>query len=401
MITQAAILVGGLGTRLGPLTTQTPKPMLPCGDRPFLAWILRELCRYGIEETLLLTGYLAPVVEAALPALAAQLPRPMRLRCIAEPTPAGTGGALYHARDALAGQFLLLNGDSWLDTPLSPLLVAHDLPDVLGRLLLRPVPDASRYGVVGVAGDVVTSFRERDGASQPALINAGLYALDRRVLERIGGPCSLERDVLPGLAAEGALRAVVAGGYFIDIGVPADLARAQTELPGRLRRRALFLDRDGVINHDHGHVGTPERFELIDGALDAIADATRAGWHVFIVTNQSGIARGFYSEADFHALMCGLLDQVMAAGGTIDDVRHCPYHPDAKLEAYRRDSDWRKPGPGMILDLIQKWQLDPARCVLVGDQPTDLTAATAAGVPAFRFMGGNLRDFVAPLLGQT
>ena len=399
-IRQAAILVGGLGTRLGALTAETPKPLLRCGDRPFLAWVLRELCRYGIEETLLLTGYLAGTVDRALPGLAAELPRPMRLLCLAEPTPAGTGGALFHARAHLAERFLLLNGDSWLDTPLGPLLAADDPAPVIGRMLLRPVPDAARYGIVDTDGERVVAFREKDGRAGPASINAGIYRLDRRVLDRVSASCSLERDVMPALAMDGALRATVAGGYFIDIGVPDDLEGAQTELPARLRRRALFLDRDGVINHNHGYVGTQDRFDFMDGALEAIAAATRAGWHVFVVTNQSGIARGLYDEAAFDTLMRWLSDRVLAAGGTIDDMRYCPYHPDATVDAYRRDSDWRKPAPGMILDLLTRWELDPAQCVLVGDQLSDLAAACAAGVPGVLFHGGDLRDTVLPLLAS-
>ncbi len=399
-ITQAAILVGGLGTRLGALTATTPKPMLPCGDRPFLAWVLRELCRYGVTETLLLTGHLAGTVADALPALAAHLPRPMHLRCLTEPAPAGTGGALFHARDVLADRFLLLNGDSWLDTPLSPLLAEPGAASTIGRILLRPVADAARYGAVDVVGDRVTAFREKDGRPGPATINAGVYAFDRRVLDHVSAHCSLERETMPALAAAGALRATVADGYFIDIGVPDDLTRAQTELPAQLRRRALFLDRDGVINIDHGHVGTRDRFTFVDGALAAIAGATRAGWHVFVVTNQSGIGRGYYDEAAFHDLMRWVQDQVMAAGGTIDDLRFCPHHPEATVPAYRRVSDWRKPAPGMILDLIARWDLDPAACVLVGDQPTDLAAAAAAGVPGVLFSGGDLRETVQPLLAR-
>ena len=399
-ITQAAILVGGLGTRLGPLTATTPKPMLPCGDRPFVAWILHELCRYGVTETLLLTGHLAGTVRDALPALAAQLPRPMHLRCLAEPAPAGTGGALFHARDALAERFLLLNGDSWLDTPLSPLLASRDPAPVIGRMLLRPVADAARYGAVDVRGEQVVAFREKDGRAGPADINAGMYAFDRRVLDHVSATCSLERDVMPALATAGALRATVADGYFIDIGIPDDLARAQSEVPAQLRRRALFLDRDGVINIDHGHVGTRDRFDFVDGALAAIADATRAGWHVFVVTNQSGIGRGYYDEAAFFDLMHWVDEQVLAAGGTIDDLRFCPHHPEATVSAYRGTSDWRKPAPGMILDLLSRWDLDPARCVLVGDQPTDIAAAAAAGVPGVLFTGGNLQETVRPLLSR-
>jgi D,D-heptose 1,7-bisphosphate phosphatase len=402
---QCVILVGGMGTRLGSLTADTPKPVLTVGDRPFLAWLLRELSRYGFEEAVLLSGYLSDTLRDAVGEMAAHLPRPMRIVHAVEPVRAGTGGALFHARHLLDERFLLCNGDSLLDCNLAPLMAARatDTPDVIGRLLLRHLPDTSRYGVVTTKGEIVTGFREiseNPTTAGPGTINGGIYIFDRRILDHVTEVCSLEREILPRLAADGRLRAQTGQGYFIDIGVPADLLRAQADLPRRLHRPALFLDRDGVINLDHGHVGTRERFEFTATAREAVALATNAGWHVFIVTNQSGVARGYYSEQDVAALHGWLQGEMLQAGGTIDDIRYCPFHPQAAIAEYAVASDWRKPAPGMLLDLIRAWELTPNICVLIGDQPTDLAAAAAVGVPAYLFPGGDLAAFVAPLLSS-
>ncbi len=396
-IRQAVILAGGFGTRLGQRAAGLPKAMVPCGGRPFLSWILRELARFGIEEVVLLTGHRGEVIEAALPRLAATLPKSMVLRCVQEATPAGTAGALRQARAHLQPRFLLCNGDSWLDCNLMPLLNGGPASC---RMLLHPVADGARFGTVELDGDRVTAFREKDGAG-PALINAGLYVMAREIVDGMPTVGSLEHDVLPGLAASGGLRGTRAEGWFIDIGVPAALDRAQAEVPRRLLRRALFLDRDGVINHDHGWVGTEDRFVFVDGAIETIRAATDRGWHVFVVTNQSGIGRGLYSEAQFAALTAWMIQHVRAHDGTVDDFRYCPFHPDAALPAYRRESDWRKPAPGMILDLMARWEIDPARCLLIGDRMTDVEAGQAAGVPTYLFPGGNLHAFVAPLLAAT
>ncbi|MBV9734729.1 MAG: HAD-IIIA family hydrolase [Acidisphaera sp.] len=400
---QCAVLVGGLGTRLGALTADTPKPLLDCGGRPFLAWLLRELVRFGVDEILLLTGHFSEKVEGAVPAIAGLLPREVRIVLSREPDRAGTGGALHHARERLDQRFLLCNGDSLFDFNLARLLAAsaQDADDVLGRLALRRLDDASRYGVVAMQDDRITAFRERPPAGRAGVINAGVYVLDRRALDWARPHCSLERDVLPRLAASGALRGTAADGWFCDIGIPEDFFRADREIPQKLRRPALFLDRDGVLNVDHGWVGSRDRFEWMPGAIAAVRLATEAGWHVLVVTNQSGVGRGHYDEAAVRDLHAWMAEQARRAGGTIDDVRYCPFHPEASIAAYRRVSDWRKPEPGMILDLLRVWELDPGRCLLVGDKQTDLQAAAAAGVRGHLYAGGDLAACVDDLLKNS
>jgi len=399
-ITQCAVLVGGLGTRLGALTAATPKPLLPCGGRPFLAWLLREFVRFGVTDFLLLTGHLSEAVEQATAEIQASLPRAATVTLSQEPFRAGTGGAVFHARDSLDQQFLLCNGDSLFDCNLAHLLAADDGPDVTGRMVLRQLDDASRFGVVALQGDRVTAFRERPAPGTGGVINGGIYRFRRALVDSLSPSCSLEADVMPSLAARGALRGVLADGYFRDIGVPADFAASQTELPALLHRKALFLDRDGVLNIDHGYVGSRDRWQWVDGALDAIRCATSAGWHVFVVTNQSGVARGLYPESAVPALLDWVGDQARLAGGTIDDWRYCPFHPDATIDAYRQAHDWRKPMPGMLLDLMRAWEVPANRAVMIGDQESDMRAAAAAGMTGHLFRGGNLLSFLRPILDK-
>jgi D-glycero-D-manno-heptose 1,7-bisphosphate phosphatase len=144
--------------------------------------------------------------------------------------------------------------------------------------------------------------------------------------------------------------------------------------------RALLLDRDGVVNIDHGYVGTVERFAFMDGILPLARRAVDLGYRIAIATNQSGIARGRYDEAGFQALTGWMAERFAAAGAPLAAVFHCPYLAGAALPAYDRDSVWRKPAPGMILEAQRHLGLDLARSVFIGDQPTDMAAARAAGV---------------------
>ncbi|MGC6500013.1 MAG: D-glycero-alpha-D-manno-heptose-1,7-bisphosphate 7-phosphatase [Henriciella sp.] len=173
---------------------------------------------------------------------------------------------------------------------------------------------------------------------------------------------------------------------------PASETGAVKEIP-RLLKPALFLDRDGVINLDQGYVSRVEDFEFVDGAIDCIANFKRRGWFVFVVTNQSGIAFGLYTEADMRAVHAHMQDKIEAAGTRVDRIYACPYHPDGTLPSYRRDSLDHKPGPGMLLRAMADFPVRRELSFLIGDKSTDIAAAHAAGVGGFRFGGGNLATF--------
>ena len=147
-----------------------------------------------------------------------------------------------------------------------------------------------------------------------------------------------------------------------------------------IARPALFLDRDGVVNIDHGYVYSQENFHFVDGIFDLVANAHKLGYLVVIVTNQAGIGRGLYTPEDFHALMSWVTSRFQDGGGDIDAIYFCPHHPEHGLGKYRQVCCCRKPAPGMFLQAQKDHGIDMERSILIGDKPSDIIAGRAAGV---------------------
>jgi len=360
-----------------------------------------RLARYGFDDFVLLAGYRAEAVEefavSGVPVFEGTEPR---IRVLTESRPLGTAGALKNAGNALAAQFLMLNGDCLFDVNFLDLTVPRNDSNWLARLALRQVGDASRYGVVALSGSgLITDMKDRPDGPGPGLINGGIYWMRREILEAIpDGECSIEQTIFPDLARRGLLRGSVYDGVFLDIGVPDDYARSQQLVPDRRRRPAVFFDRDGVLNHDAGYTHRIEEFRWIDGAREAIRLVNDAGWFAFVVTNQAGVARGLYDEADVQRLHRWMNDDLRNGGAHIDAFRYCPYHVDGVVDRYARPSDWRKPEPGMLLDLAECWPVDMTRSVLIGDKVSDIEAAQKAGIAAIKYEGGDVGALVAKAL---
>ena len=159
------------------------------------------------------------------------------------------------------------------------------------------------------------------------------------------------------------------------------------------QRPALFLDRDGVINVDRGYVSSVEDFEWVDGAIDCIKTFKARDWFVFVVTNQSGIAFGHYTLSDMQAVHDHMVAGFSAAGTSIDQIYYCPFHADGTLPGFRKDSFDRKPKPGMLMQAMADFPVRRELSFLIGDKPTDVQAAHAAGVGGFLFKAGNLALF--------
>ena len=235
---QAIVLVGGEGTRLRPLTSTVPKPALTLVDRPFLAHMIEWLARHGVDEVVLACGFLPDVLREAL---GDGERSGARIRYVAEPEPLGTAGAIRFAADHLGEElgerFLALNGDVLTDIDLGALLAAHEEGGARATVGLHPVEDSAAYGLVSRDADgAVIEFTEKTGEPVPGEVNAGMYALEREVLDLIPRGCamSIEREVFPRLVGDG-LHGTLLEGYWMDIGTPERYLQATWDiLEGRV-----------------------------------------------------------------------------------------------------------------------------------------------------------------------
>ncbi len=227
------ILCGGLGTRLRPVVDDRPKVLASVAGRPFLGYVLDWLAGAGASDIVLSAGHMADQIEDFA---ATGTPAGVSARVVAEESPLGTAGALRFATHAagIAGDFLAINGDTFFSGSPRRLAAAHTNAAAVATVALVRVPDASRYGavIVGDDGDTVCSFEEK-GVAVPGWINAGVYALSPRALDKVhvGMAASLERDVLPALIGNGLNAVSYPDAIFLDIGTPEDHARAESLLP--------------------------------------------------------------------------------------------------------------------------------------------------------------------------
>ena len=294
-----------------------------------------------------------------------------------EDVPLLTGGAIKKAlRFCREDNIFVCNGDTFFDADLKEMNHFHRTMQADLTLALKPMSNAHRYGMVQADGGKVTSFLPAGQASD-GMINGGVYLMKKNLLDQIIEQAfSFETDVLEKQAGKINMAAFCSKGYFIDIGVEEDYHRAQTEFIGKWHGgKAVFFDRDGTINKEKDYVYRIEDFEFLPGIPEKIKEYNDEGYKVIVVTNQAGIARGYYSEEEMHTLHRHINDRLAAIGAHIDAFYFCPHHPDITGPC-----QCRKPEPGMIKQAIHDFNIDVTQSLLYGDKPWDIEAGRRCGI---------------------
>ncbi len=366
------VLAGGLGTRLREVVADRPKPLALVDGVPFLQRLLAQLHAAGCRRAVLCTGHLAEQFVSTFGDHFGS----MQLVHSVESAPLGTAGALRQALPHLDDEAaLVVNGDSYCALDL-PAFVAAGRAHGAPSLVAVDVADAGRYGSLQLDGaGRVVAFGEKSAAAAGP-INAGIYWLPRQVLQGIaeGRPVSLEREVLPALIRTG-LRAVSVTAPFLDIGVPADYARAgaffAAVASGR-ERRLLVVDRDGTLIVERHYLSDPAAVELLPGVVEGLRLFQQRGYAIAIVSNQSGVGRGYFDAAAMHAVNDEVLQQLAVCGVHVDQVWCCPHAPDEGCAC-------RKPQPDLLDHALSATGCLPEQCLVVGDKACDVELGRRRG----------------------
>lgn len=370
---EALILAGGLGSRLREAVADRQNAAAQVHGRPFLSFLLARLEASGVRHAVLCTGYPWESSEALGDAWGA-----MRLSYSREERPLGTAGALRNAAGLTSSETILVaNGDSLCLADPGRLLEVHDARRSAVTLLAVEMDDARRYGRVRLDGDgVVLAFEEGAGPG-PGVVNAGVCAISRGVLADLpeGRPISLEREVLPGLVGHG-LSALVVRCPFLDIETPEGCAEAERSLSGETLpwdgRPFVALDRDGTLVVERNYLSRAADVELVPGAGEALRSLAAAGFGLVVVTNQSGVGRGYFGLDALEEVNGRLVELLAQEGARLDGIYACPHAPDDGCGC-------RKPRGGLLRKAGHELGFEPEKAIVIGDNEGDVGLGNAVG----------------------
>jgi len=393
---QVVILAGGKGTRMGELAGQLPKPMIPIAGKPILQYQIELARRFQCTEILLLTGHLGETIEDHF---GDGSDWGVHIQYHREDRPLGTAGALREVEDRLADDFLVFYGDIVMDVDLDALGAFHAERRPLATLVVHPNnhPYDSDLLEIDEEGRVV-AFHPKPHDPQRYyrnLVNAALYVLSPDILRQIpkGRFADLGRDVFPKLVSDGRpLLGYSTPEYITDVGTPERLAEVGIDvrcgkvarLNRRNRRRAIFLDRDGVLNIERDHLTRAEQLELLPGAAEAVRLINRSEYLAVVVSNQPAIAKGFTSQQELDRIHARLETLLGAQRAYLDRIYYCPHHPEkgfpGERPEYKIACECRKPAPGMILRAAAELNVDLKGSLMIGDRTADILAGRRAGL---------------------
>lgn len=391
---KVVIMAGGRGTRISSVASDIPKPMIKIDGKPVLEHEILNLREQGFTDIILTVGHLGNIITDYF---GDGSKFGVNIEYYIEETPLGNAGALFKIRDKLTDDFLLLNADAVFDIDFRRFVEFHKSHGGLVTLFTHPNSHPYDSGIVIADGNgVVLQWLAKEDDRPDYYknrVNAGLHVISPKVLdidistEKV----DLDRQVLKPLAGTGKMYVYDSPEYVKDMGTPdryESVCRDFSEGKVKARnlhnkQKAVFLDRDGVINKYVGFLRDIDDFELLDGVSKAIRKINESGYLAIVVTNQPVIARGEVSFAELTEIHNKMETLLGEDGAYLDAIYFCPHHPDkgfdGEIPELKFDCDCRKPKPGMLIKAAKEFNIDLTKSWMVGDSDSDIMAGKNAG----------------------
>lgn len=398
---QAFILAGGKGTRLHEITNdEIPKPLAVICGKPILEWTIENLKENNITDIFISVGHLH---EKIINYFGDGSKFGVKIEYIIENEPLGSGGALYYAKEKLRGDFLICSGDVIFNIDVSRMLEFHKSKNALITLLTHPNlhPYDSDLVIAGRDGKV-SAFDKKNNVRNYYYknnVNAGFFIVNSKALSYFTEPkkVNLEHDFIAAMIDSGErVYAYKSPEYIKDVGTLERFRNAELDIQSGLtvkkclrnKQKAVFIDRDGVINKYKGFIRSASEIELEDGVISAIKLLNSSEYLAIIISNQPVIARGEATFEDVEEMFSKIETLLGKEGAYLDGIYYCPHHPHSGFEGEVKElkikCNCRKPQTGLIKKAVEDFNLDLSACYFVGDSDVDVLTGKNAGIPQIK-----------------
>lgn len=387
------ILAGGRGSRISNYTKNNPKPLIKFSKKHFISYLIDYYAKYPFRKIYILAGYKGYKIFKNYNNV---LCNGIKIKCIIEKKKLGTGGALSQLKRVTENNLIVMNGDSFIKCDLRDFFL--NLKAFRSNYIIvtnnKNYKSNKKLSNLGFGKNSNLNFKGN-------LMNSGIYYFKNSILKDIPKKeVSLESNIIEDLISKSRIKGKLVNSKFIDIGTYKNLKIGQLNFYKQFFSPAAFLDRDGVINYDYGYVSDMKHFKLRKNVIKGLKILNKKNYNIFIVTNQSGIARGYYTEYKFLLFYRSIKEYFLKKNCFINDLQYCPFLKGAKLAKYDKQSKLRKPNDLMIKNLFSKWLINKNKSFMIGDNEKDKIAAEKSDL-YFEFAKKDFYDQIKKILNKS
>ena len=373
------ILVGGRGKRLGKVTKHTPKPLVKIKNKKFLDILFSKFIKYNFKKIFLVCSYKK---DKFFKLYHKKKIHNSEIICIDEGSPKDTGGGLYKLRKLIKGSFFLINGDSFFDINLN---ILSNLKLEKNVIACMAVTKNKGYKKNDKMNNLIIDKKNyvKYSKKKSYYMNGGIYFFKKKIFDFIKNKkISLEKNILNQLILKRKIKGIFSKQYFIDMGTVKKLKFLKINA-NILEQKAVFLDRDGVINklNLNGYIKDYKEFIFLPGVVEGIKFLNKNDYLIIVITNQACVGKNIINEKELNTIHFKMQNYLKKKNKSyVDDIFYSPYYKYSNHSKYRLNKFDRKPNPGMILKAVNKWNINLKKSFFIGDQITDFKAAKKAGL---------------------